>query len=128
MKFVIKDNKDKALLINYLRDLGGDYSVDVKKQKNTRSMNQNKYYWKCIIQPLSKELGYLTDEMHDTLKVKFNADFEMVTVNDKTTGLQKVKSTTQLSTADFENYLERIRVWAIVDLGIRLRAPNEYNQ
>ena len=28
MKFVIKDNKDKQSLINYLKELGNDYIVD----------------------------------------------------------------------------------------------------
>tara|TARA_R110002050_G_scaffold44127_10_gene105255 strand:- start:259 stop:639 length:381 start_codon:yes stop_codon:yes gene_type:complete len=126
MKFIIKDNQDKRILIDYLKDLGGDYQVEVKKQRNTRSVNANKYYWKCIIQPLANELGYLTDEMHETLKVKFNSEFEMITINEMTTGIQKVKSTTQMDTKAFDTYMERIRVWAAIDLGIRLRMPNEY--
>jgi len=126
MKFIIKDNQDKMMLIEYLKDLKSDYQVEVKKQRNTRSVNANKYYWKCIVQPLANELGYLTDEMHETLKVKFNSEFEMITVNEMTTGIQKVKSTTQMDTKAFDTYMERIRVWAAIDLGIRLRMPNEY--
>ena len=125
MKFVIKDNSDKKMLIEYMKGLNSDYIVEVKKQRNTRSNNQNKYYWKCIIQPLANELGYLTDEMHETLKVKFNSEFQMLQMNDKTTGIQKVRSTTQMSTKGFAMYLERIRVWAMIDLGLRLQAPNE---
>ena len=125
MKFVIKDKRDKIMLIEYMKGLKSDYIVEVKKQRNTRSNNQNKYYWKCIIQPLADELGYLTDEMHETLKVKFNSEFQMLQMNDKTTGIQKVRSTTQMSTKGFEVYLERIRVWAMVDLGVRLQEPNE---
>tara|TARA_R110002050_G_scaffold1951_3_gene12084 strand:+ start:484 stop:864 length:381 start_codon:yes stop_codon:yes gene_type:complete len=126
MKFIIKDNADKIMLIEYLKGLESDYQVEVKKQRNTRSVNANKYYWKCIVQPLANELGYLTDEMHETLKVKFNSEFEMITVNEMTTGIQKVKSTTQMDTKAFDTYMERIRVWAAIDLGIRLRMPNEY--
>jgi hypothetical protein len=48
MKFVIKDNKDKQSLINYLKELGNDYIVDVKKQKTNRSIMQNNYYWKSM--------------------------------------------------------------------------------
>mgnify|MGYP003122673094 FL=1 len=126
MKFIIKDNADKIMLIDYLKGLESDYQVEVKKQRNTRSVNANKYYWKCIVQPLANELGYLTDEMHETLKVKFNSEFEMITVNEMTTGIQKVKSTTQMDSKAFDTYMERIRVWAAIDLGIRLRMPNEY--
>ena len=43
MKFVIKDKQDKQSLINYLKELGNDYVVDVKKQRNNRSNMQNKH-------------------------------------------------------------------------------------
>tara|TARA_R100001086_G_scaffold99506_1_gene49720 strand:+ start:3537 stop:3920 length:384 start_codon:yes stop_codon:yes gene_type:complete len=126
MKFVIKDNKDKQSLINYLKELGSDYVVDVKKQKNNRSMMQNNYYWKCIVQVLAEELGYFNDEMHDTLKVKFASEWQSIEVNNKTIGLQTVNSTARMNTKAFEIYAETIRIWALSELGIRLMLPNEY--
>ena len=126
MKFVIKDNKDKQSLINYLKELGSDYTVEVKKQKNNRSMMQNNYYWKCIVQVLAEELGYFNDEMHDTLKVKFASEWSSVEVNNKTIGLQTVNSTARMNTKAFEIYTENIRIWALSELGIRLMLPNEY--
>ena len=127
MKFVIKDNKDKQSLINYLKELGTDYVVDVKKQKNNRSMMQNNYYWKCIVQVLAEELGYFNDEMHDTLKVKFASEWQSIEVNNKTIGLQTVNSTARMNTKAFEIYAEKIRIWALSELNIRLMLPNEYN-
>lgn len=127
MKFVIKDNKDKQSLINYLKELGSDYTVEVKKQKNNRSMMQNNYYWKCIVQVLAEELGYFNDEMHDTLKVKFASEWSSIEVNNKTIGLQTVNSTARMNTKAFEIYTENIRIWALSELGIRLMLPNEYN-
>lgn len=126
MKFIIKDNKDKQSLIKYLKELGSDYIVDVKKQKNNRSLMQNNYYWKCIVQALGQELGYFNDEMHDILKVKFASQWEKVQVNEKTIGLQTVNSTARMNTKDFEIYAEYIRIWALSELGIRLMLPNEY--
>ncbi|QDP47739.1 MAG: hypothetical protein GOVbin2390_2 [Prokaryotic dsDNA virus sp.] len=126
MKFIIKDNKDKQSLIKYLKELGSDYIVDVKKQKNNRSLMQNNYYWKCIVQALGQELGYFNDEMHDILKVKFASQWEKVQVNEKTIGLQTVNSTARMNTKDFEIYAEHIRIWALSELGIRLMLPNEY--
>ena len=126
MKFVIKDNKDKQSLINYLKELGSDYVVEVKKQKNNRSMMQNNYYWKCIVQVLAEELGYFNDEMHDILRAKFLNEWEMVEINNKKIGLNKIVSTTSLNTKAFEVYAEQIRIWALSDLGIRLMLPNEY--
>jgi hypothetical protein len=126
MKFVIKCDKDKQTLINYLKELGNDYLVDVKKQRNNRSNMQNNYYWSCIVQPLASELGYFPDEMHDTLKVKFASEWQSVEVNEKQIGLQVVNSTARMNTKDFEVYAEQIRIWALNELGIRLMLPNEY--
>jgi hypothetical protein len=126
MKFVIKCDKDKQTLINYLKELGNDYLVEVKKQRNTRSNMQNNYYWSCIVQTLSNELGYFPDEMHDILKVKFSSEWNSIEVNDRTIGVQTVKSTARMNTKDFEVYADQIRIWAISELGIRLMLPNEF--
>ena len=128
MKFIIKDNNDKKLLITHLKSLGDNYVVEVKQNKNTRSMNQNKYYWKCIVQELAKELGYTVDEMHDALKNKFSSEWSQIEYKDKLIPLHSVKSTTVMNTAEFEQYCESIRIWCLTDLSIRLRAPNEYQQ
>ena len=127
MNFVINCNKDKQSLINYLKELGNNYIVKVKKQRNNRSNMQNNYYWACIVQPLAAELGYFPDEMHDTLKVKFSSEWQSIEVNDKQIGLQTVNSTARMNTKDFEVYADQIRLWALTELGIRLMLPNEYN-
>ena len=127
MKFVIKDNKDKQSLINYLKELGNDYIVDVKKQRNNRSMMQNNYYWKCIVQMLADELGYYPNEMHDILKVKFASEWQSIEVNNNKVGLQVINSTATMDTKEFEIYAEQIRIWALSELNIRLMLPNEYN-
>ena len=126
MKFVIKCNKDKQSLINYLKELGNDYIVEVKKQRNNRSNMQNNYYWACIVQPLANEIGYFPDEMHDILKVKFASQWESIDINDKQVGLQVVNSSARMNTKEFEVYADQIRIWALTELGIRLMLPNEF--
>ena len=131
MKFVIKEYKDKQSLINYLKELGNDYIVEVKKQRNNRSNMQNSYYWKCIVQPLANELGYFSDEMHDALKMKFTAEWESHEFNKdsvdyKLVGFFVMKSTSRMNTKEFEIYADQIRIWALTELGIRLMLPNEY--
>ena len=126
MNFVINNNQDKQSLFNYLKELGSDYIVKVKKQRNNRSSMQNNYYWACIVQPLGESLGYFPDEMHDTLKVKFASEWQSIDINDKQIGLQTVNSTARMNTKEFEVYADQIRIWALSDLGIRLMLPNEY--
>tara|TARA_R100000655_G_scaffold35790_3_gene69598 strand:- start:2093 stop:2476 length:384 start_codon:yes stop_codon:yes gene_type:complete len=126
MKFLILDNSDKRMLFEFLKSLDNNYIVEVKKKRNTRSTNQNSYYWKCIVQELANSLGYFPDEMHSILRTKFLSEWEMIEINNKKIGLNKVGSTTDLNTKAFEIYAEQIRVWAISELGIRLLLPNEY--
>ena len=126
MKFVIKDSRDKQSLFSYLKELENDYIVSVKKQRNTRSNMQNSYYWKCIVQGLAEELGYFPNEMHDALRSRFLSEYEMISINDNQIAINKIGSTTALNTKSFEEYTEKIRVWALTDLGIRLMLPNEY--
>ena len=126
MNFVVNTTQDKQTLFNYLKELGNDYIVKVKKQRNNRSNMQNNYYWACIVQPLANELGYFPDEMHDTLKIKFSSEWQSIDINDKQIGLQKVKSTAKMNSKEFEIYADQIRIWALTELGIRLMLPNEY--
>ena len=126
MNFVIHTSQDKQTLYNYLKELDSGYIVKVSKQKNNRSNMQNNYYWACIVQPLANELGYFPDEMHDTLKVKFASLWESIEVNDKQIGLQKVKSTAKMNSKEFEIYADQIRIWALIELNIKLMLPNEY--
>ena len=126
MKFVIKCDKDKQSLINYLKELGNDYIVDVKKQRNNRSNMQNNYYWACIVQPLASMLGYFPDEMHDCLKVKFASEWQSIEINERQIGFQIINSSARMNTKDFEVYADQIRIWAMTELGIRLMLPNEY--
>tara|TARA_R110000764_G_scaffold13814_2_gene39807 strand:- start:2335 stop:2718 length:384 start_codon:yes stop_codon:yes gene_type:complete len=126
MNFAINNSQDKQSLFNYLKELDSDYIVSVKKQRNNRSNMQNNYYWACIVQPLGESLGYFPDEMHDTLKVKFASEWQSIEINDKTIGLQVVKSSATLDTKAFEVYADQIRIWALTELGIRLMLPNEF--
>ena len=64
--------------------------------------------------------------MHDILRAKFLNEWEMIEINDRKIGLNKIVSTTSLNTKSFEVYAEQIRIWALSDLGIRLMLPNEY--
>ena len=126
MNFVVNTTQDKQTLFNYLKELGSQYIVKVKKQRNNRSNMQNSYYWSCIVQPLANELGYFPDEMHDTLKVKFSSEWQSIEINEKQVGLQTVNSTARMNTKEFEIYAEQIRIWALTELGVRLMLPNEF--
>ena len=92
----------------------------------TRSSSQNKYYWSCIVQTLSDETGYDTNEMHEIIKRRFLTDYKTFeSKNGNIVDLETSKSTASLTTVEFEALMTRIRVWASQTLNIFLQEPNE---
>ena len=97
--------------------IGQRVEVIIRKPKTSRSTLQNSYYFGVVVEILAKELGYDKDEIHEILKYKFLQSNAM--------GMPYVKSTTKLSTGEFEDYLEKIRRWAAEFLNINIPLPNE---
>ena len=71
-----------------------------------RTHAQNKYYFKCIVIPLGKHLGYHKYEMHEILKNMFIAD-----------------TSKELNTSEFKDYCEQIRVWSMTEFNFVLEEP-----
>jgi hypothetical protein len=104
----------------------GRYFVTIKKA-NTRSHNQNAYYWGVVCQLVYeglKDAGFDTvrnkDDAHEVMKNLF------LTTKEEVGGvtITKVRSTRQLSRAEFIDYLTHIETWCFDYLGFVLPAPN----
>ena len=110
MKFAGKIKQGKLTLDDnlgfrdYLYLIEGDVHLEIKPAEKVRSPQQNAYY-RVIIRILSKELGYTEQEMHETIKEKYD-----------------IGSTKQLSVDEFTELIEIIKRWAVIDMGIVL--PN----
>jgi hypothetical protein len=100
---------------------GKEVVVTISRPQNQRSLNQNAYYWKVIIEILTDTLGYEREETHEVLRGKFLLDWKTVAGE----SIQFSHSTTELSTIEFEDYLQKIREWASVKLNIFIPLPNE---
>ncbi len=75
-----------------------------------RTEQQNKYYFKCIVLPLGKYLGYHKFEMHAILKDMFIAD-----------------TSKELTKEEFTNYCNEIRGWAMSEFSFDIEEPkNNY--
>lgn len=95
---------------------GEAVSVTVSRTKNPRSLNQNAYYWGVVLPVIGKNIGYTTNETHDALKDMF--------LTDRTGRIPRVKSTTTMSTSEFEEYVATVRTWAYAELNITVPLPN----
>lgn len=97
---------------------GKEVAVSFKRWRENRSDQQNKYYWGVIIEILSQHLGYMPEELHETLKHKFLSEKA-----EDAHGLIRVKSTAKLETDEFIQYTNQIVMWAARDLNVFIPDP-----
>jgi hypothetical protein len=116
MKFTGKVNNGKLTLDDrlgfkqYLYNLEGYVTLEIKIAKKVRSPQQNAYY-RVIVRELSKELGYTEQEMHEVLKQKYD-----------------IESTKSLAVEEFGEYIDQIIRWAVTEMGIVLPDPKQSHQ
>jgi hypothetical protein len=67
---------------------------------------------------IAADTGSEPEEVHDAMKLRF------LLVSKGRLGVT-LKSTTDLSTVEFEEYLEKVRAYAAMELRITIPLPNE---
>ena len=82
----------------------GEVWLEIKEAEKTHSPKQNAYY-RAIIREIASELGYMEDELHQTVKRLF-----------------KIESTKDLSVADFSDYIDKIIIH-FAQLGYPVQDP-----
>ena len=92
----------------------------VVKKKKRRSLSQNSYYW-LTMKLIGEDLGYFAEEMHTVFAIMFLKKI----INIGTHSIESYRSTTKLTTVEFEEYLQNIRIFASSELGIFVPLPNE---
>ena len=91
---------------NYLKRFkdGSNIELIIRKPRKDRTLAQNAYYWGVIVETIYREgeFGYESpEEVHEALKWRF--------LKIERDCLPTVKSTTQLSTVEFKEYIEAIQ-------------------
>ena len=114
---------EKGNFDNFIKGFrNGGAELIVRKEKRNRSNKQNKYYWGVILPAIADEIGELIHEdVHNTLKSMFLKKG----IDYKGKRLEVIKSTTELSKTEFEEYLEKCREWSAIELGCLIPKPNE---
>ena len=108
---------------------GKQVVIKIEKFKKKRSTQQNRFYYGVIIpivQNCLKEAGHImtNESTHDLIKLKFLK--ETLFVNE-TTGevIERIKSTTELSTSQFMDLLTEINNFTFEYFGVSLPSPND---
>lgn len=100
--------------------------VTVKPVRPTRSGKQNRYYWGCVLRYIADVTGLTNEEAHDNMRRMFLTSVREVILEDGTmVPLYFMRSTKSLSTAEFEDYLEDVRMWAGAELRIAIPLPHQ---
>ena len=90
--------------------------IDFKPETKKRSLEANRYYWN-IMHQIETEAWvegrqYGSETWHELAKRKFIGCIDMPG------GGLMAMSTTNLSTAEFAAYVEKVEVWAATELGV----------
>ena len=93
-----------------------------------RSIPENKFYWGVVVDILSNDLGYPKNEIHEILKEMFLREPKYIKTKEGVKEVWITKSTAKLTVPEFEAYIEEIRVWSAMNLGIMIPEPNENEQ
>ena len=136
-KITIKTNVDggilkrnRNLIIDAINSFEGkDVLITLEKPKKKRSNPQNAFYYGVVIpivQNALRDAGYvMTNEAtHDLIKLKFLK--EVILTNEETGEVvERVKSTTELSTSQFMDFVAEIRIFTNEYFGVDIPEPNE---
>ena len=109
---------DSGYMLHLAKLQGKDVDCTIAVHRKSRSLNQNRYYWKVIIEICRDHFGYTPEEMHEALKWQFlrkHSDGKPDTC----------RSTTDLTTIEFEQYCSDVRVWASFNYNVYVPEPNE---
>lgn len=107
---------------------GKNVRLSVQEIKRRRSDKQNRYYWGCVL-PIVHEMfldaGNVmdADEVHVFLKQHIGKLTK--TVSDPKGRMGKVvRSSTELTTEEWERFMEAVRAWA-AEFSVSIPLPNE---
>ncbi len=90
--------------------------IKVERLKNSRSRQQNSYYWAVALKIISEATGHTEEELHEIFKKMFLPKI-FKKLGDKTVMISG--STTALSTDEFARYLDRI-IAEVSEMGIAI--------
>jgi hypothetical protein len=125
----MSDPHAKAVVLAALRGLQGRHRIEVKRYRARRTDAQNRLLWAAINAPFGdflREQGesYTDEDAHCLLKQKFLRE----TIVNKDTGEvigERLRSTTELNTAEFSEYVEKCAAYLADMFGVVVHLPGD---
>ena len=95
--------------------------VVIRLPRKDRTNQENRYYFGVVVKLISEHTGFSVDEVHEFLKLKFLSKIIVMAGED----VKIPRSSTELSTVEWEQWMTEIREWAAMVLGLYIPLPNE---
>jgi hypothetical protein len=114
--------QDPSRFNAYLASLGKQpVDIVVRTWKKPRSNQENRYYFGVVVNLISEHTGYTPDEVHEFLKLKFLSKIIVMAGKDE----RIPRSSTELSTIEWEKWMTEIREWAAQELSLNIPDPKK---
>ncbi len=92
---------DGNLYTNHIISMDGEsVEVTITKPIKRRSKHQNSYYWGVVLKIIGEYLGLEAEDVHDAFKTLFS-----------------IKTTSKMTTDEFERHIERVVRFSCSELG-----------
>ena len=125
-KFTINSQQAKQNAINLITaiDVGKKPIMDVSivPFKKDRTLPQNRYYFGVVLKHICEYTGFTALECHDLFKDSFLPK-KTVTIGSKR--IERTPSTTELSTIEFNSFIDDVTRYVAEELGLYIPLPNE---
>ena len=102
---MIANSVTRERLNQWVMGYTGKLYATYDKKKPKRSTNINRYYWGVVLPIISEDTGHTNEELHSLFKDMFLTKETKKVLGEE---VKIVKSTTDLTTGEFMQYLDRI--------------------
>ena len=108
MKLFVNNEQSKQEAIEAINaiDTSSVHTVEIKKKRGKRTINQNSLYW-MYMTCIEQETGNDKDNLHDHFRVKW-LGYETIEVLGECS--ERLVSTASLDTNKFKQYLDKIQI------------------
>jgi len=123
-KLVLQDEDIWEMNLQALE--GQNIEITISKQKSNRSIQQNRYLWGGCYKLISEYTGYTIEEVHELCKSMFLKKHLDIVTKDKIERYTVIGSTAILDKVTFGEYVNNVRDWASIKLGLFIPDPGEF--
>ena len=118
----------KKMVVEHVRTLKGLYWFECRRCRDQRTLKQNAWYWVSVVKTVRERIAELWGEQYSSeqIHVWMRSMFLKQPIVNHGTGEvmgETVKSTTELDTKEFSDYVDRIIKWAGEVLEVEIPAP-----